>query len=316
MNVTFTYAHNMPPLHKKWFKETGDLPVDLASKLVTNSFGQAVVHTLTYLEWDGRFTACVGVELTPDNRHIRRSEFMLRGIPSKDPVQLRANNLWSTAGPDVLLTLTIPDGSAFHFSNGTLASDYIAGEDVRHHFTKDGDIITPTEWPAYGIGEIAVRAVCHLDKSSNVRGPCIKVTFLIMPHSYDEISGLGPHTLNPAWPGLRVLDTTCNLFPQHPSWKDPCCPLILLGSDYNLAPNLPEGREIRYHIAAVMKTAKRPTICNKQRSLAAKWAAAIRNVEELELDPLITWPAVPRHQPTTGEYLPFYNLVYCSNLSA
>jgi hypothetical protein len=290
----------MAPLFKKWFKATGDIH-KIADNLLTPSFGQPVVQTLARLEWDGNFAACIGIELSPDNKHVARSEFMLRGLPTKEPVEIQANNLWASAGPDVKLTVHIPDGSIFKFTGGTLASDYVAGEDVRHSFTKNGNIIVPTERAANGVGDIAIRVVCHLDKSSNVKGPYIKATFLIFPHSVDELSELSAATLSPAWPGLRILENSCDFFPKSQEWKDPCCPLIMLGCTRLDNTNLPPSPEIRFHIAALMRSARRPTSCTKLKTLTKQLEKAMTSVEDLELEPSIVWPEFPRHIPVTGK---------------
>ncbi len=229
----------MAPLFKKWFKATGDLHPRIAGHLLTTSFSQPVVQTFARLDWDGNFSACIGLELSPDNNHVARSEFMLRGVPTKEPVEIQADNLWATARPGVKLTIHIPDGSAFKFTGGTLASDFVAAEDFHHTFTKDGNVIVPTERAANGVGDISIRVICHLDKTSNVRGPCIKATFLVFPHSVDELSELSAATLSPAWPGLRVLENSCEFFPKNKDWKDPCCPLIMLGCTRLDNTNLP-----------------------------------------------------------------------------
>ena len=300
----------MAPLFKKWFKATGDIH-KIADHLLTPSFGQPVVQTLARLEWDGNFAACIGIELSPDNKHVARSEFMLRGLPTKEPVEIQANNLWASAGPDVKLTVHIPDGSIFKFTGGTLVRDYVAGEDVRHTFTKDGNVIVPTERAANGVGDISIRVVCHLDKSSNVKGPYIKATFLIFPHSVDELSELSAATLSPAWPGLRILENSCDFFPKSKEWKDPCCPLIMLGCTRLDNTNLPPGPEIRFHIAALMRSARRPTSCTKLKTLTKQLEKAMASVEDLELEPSIVWPEFPRHIPVTGKSNFYYiNTVY------
>lgn len=291
----------MPTLAKKWFKENGEFPLDAVGKLLIAGFGQPVARTLVNLDWDGNMVASVGLALTPDNRHVRLSQFLLRGPVTREVIELRANNIWPAAAPDIQLTLTLPDCSEFRFDSGTLASEYIAGEDFRHHFSRSGNVIPPTEWPANGIGEPSIRAICHLDKSSNARGPNIKVTILIYPRNTDELAELSSSTQSAAWPGLRIIETSCPLFPQLPEWKEPCCPLILPGSNYNDAPNFPSGPEIRYHVAALMRTARRPTACTKQKTLEKQWAKATTDIESMELEPLIVWPDVQRHTPPSGK---------------
>jgi len=297
----------MPVLAKKWFKETGDIRLEIADSLVTAGLGQAASQTFAALGWDGKLAAGIALELTPDNRHVSRSEFLLRGLPSKEIIELAANNLWQAADPEVKISITLPDGVAFSFASGNLASDYVAAEDVRHHFSKNGSIIVPPDWAAHGIGEIALRAVCHLDKSSNVKGPQIKVTFLLFPHSVSAINELSDATQSPSWPGLRILECTCEFFPKKPQWRDPCCPLLIIGGNVAAAPNLPPGGEIRFHIAALMRSARRPTVCTKLKALTRQWNRALENVEEMELEPTIVWPDVQRHTPPTGECQTLYN---------
>jgi hypothetical protein len=81
----------MAPLAKKWFKATGDLHPRIAGHLDTDSFGQPVANVLARLDWDGNLVACIGLELSPDNKHVARSQFMLRGLPTKEPVEIQAN---------------------------------------------------------------------------------------------------------------------------------------------------------------------------------------------------------------------------------
>ncbi len=71
----------MPVLAKKWFKETGDIGLEIADSLVTAGLGQAASQTFAALGWDGKLAAGIALELSPDNRHVRRSEFLLRGLP-------------------------------------------------------------------------------------------------------------------------------------------------------------------------------------------------------------------------------------------
>ena len=68
-----TAGPKMPVATKKWFKQTEELSTDLAKKLSTSSFGIGAMDTLESLGWDGKSVAAVGLELTPDNRRVKRS---------------------------------------------------------------------------------------------------------------------------------------------------------------------------------------------------------------------------------------------------
>ena len=143
----------MPVANKKWFKQTSELSTDLAKKLSTSSFGIGALDTLENLGWDGKSVAAIGLELTPDNRRVKRSQFLLLGALSKEPVGLAANKLFPDADPAITLSITIPEGTAFRFNGGTMSSDLLPCESYKHFFAKAGNIIFPTDWAANKIGE-------------------------------------------------------------------------------------------------------------------------------------------------------------------
>jgi hypothetical protein len=59
---------------------------------------QSGLHTIVNLGWYGRPVAAVGLELTPDRR-AKRSQFLLLGAHTKEPVGLAANKLFPEADP-------------------------------------------------------------------------------------------------------------------------------------------------------------------------------------------------------------------------
>jgi hypothetical protein len=141
--------NNMPNLAKKFFKATGELPLQYAARLETAGLGLPIHQILIDLGSDGKLTAGVGLELSPDNKQVRRGEFFLCGLPTKELIDIQASNLWSSAGKDITLTISMPDACLFRFSSGTLASEYLPGESFRHSFTKAGNVITPNQWDAH-----------------------------------------------------------------------------------------------------------------------------------------------------------------------
>ena len=292
----------MPVANKKWFKQTDELSTDLAKKLSTSSFGIGALDTLENLGWDGKSVAAIGLELTPDNRRVKRSQFLLLGALSKEPVGLAANKLFPDADPAITLSITIPEGTAFRFNGGTMSSDLLPCESYKHFFAKAGNIIFPTDWAANKIGETSMRAVCHLDKASNTgTGPKPKTTLLLFPRSAEEMNLLSDSTQSPAWPGIRILQVTSEFFPKMPSWKDPICPLLLLGGMYHDAPHLPSLADIRFNIAATMKSARLPTACTSSNSLARQWNKALSDIDRLEKEPTITWPDAERPTVPAGK---------------
>jgi hypothetical protein len=112
---------------------------------------------------------------------------------------------------------------------------------------------------------------------------------------------LSDSTQNPAWPGLRILQMCHEFFPKIEEWRDPIPPLILPGSHFSEAPYLPSCKDMQFHIAAVMGSARLPTVCTTNKGLMKQWSKAIEDVERLEKLPLITWPEVARPATPTGE---------------
>jgi len=292
----------MPVLAKKWFQETGDMSHDLAKKVEVASFGLPISQTLIRLGWDGSLVAGIGLELTPDNRHIVRGEFFMRGDFTKEPTVIKAKNLWPNVSEDISLSVTIPDASHFRHNSGTLSRDLLGNEEYYFNFTKGGITLNPSDWDSNGVGETCMRAISHLDKGSNGKsGPTVKTTILLFPRSVDALNQLSDSTQSPAWPGFRILETNCRFFPNAAEWKDPCCPLILRGSHHSEAPNLPPGREIQILIAATMRSAKRPTCCTNLGGLTKQWNNALEDIEQMEHEPIITWPEVTGLEPEKGK---------------
>ena len=88
-----------------------------------------------------------------------------------------------------------------------------------------------------------------------------------------------------------------------PSWKDPICPLLLLGGMYHDAPHLPSLADIRFHVSATMRSARLPTACTSNTSLARQWNKALADIDRLEKEPTITWPETERPTVPAGKFM-------------
>ena len=294
----------MPDLLKKWFAANGEMPSELIDKLTTPGLGLPSTQVLLDLGWTGNLIATVGLELSADNRRIQRSHFMLLGPLTRNPINIQASKLFPAADPSITLTITMPDSGEFRFRGGTLSSDILPAEGYKHHYSKAGNIIFPTDWLLNNIGETCMRAVSHLDKTSNtVSGPRPKTTILLFPKSLEGMNQASDSTQHVAWPGLRILQATGEFFPKVGPWKDPICPIFLRGSPREDAPHFPTGKDIRFNVAAIMRTARVPTACTTARGLDRQWRKATEDIESLEREPAITWPDIPRPQAPEGRKL-------------
>jgi hypothetical protein len=294
----------MPPLDRRWFSGTGGLLGDLPAKLEIASLGNPVTHTLSNLGWDGTTpVASIGLELSPDNRHVQRAQFLLRGQLAAEPVSRSAASIWSGADKDVTFRAEIPDGSRFQFSAGGLTSDYLACEEMKIRFSRGDTALLPADWPAAGIAEFAIRCVCYLDKNSNKRqGPLLKYLVMLVPLSVEELRHLEPNSASSAWPGFKLAEGSCRFFPttDQSTWGDPICPLLCRGSHVSEAPYLPPPEEIRFHIGAVMQTAKLAVPCKTANGWRKQRDKAVEDIASMEKEPLITWPATARHAAPQG----------------
>jgi len=308
----------MPVLDKKWFNPNGIISPNLATKLEIASLGNPVTHTLTELGWDGVTpVATIGLELSPDNKTIRRAQFLLRGRLTDEQISRSAATIWGEEVKDLTFKADIPDGGRFHFNNGTLASDMLACEEMKFYFTRGADVVPPTEWPALGIRDFSVRCIAHLDKNSNKReGPLLKYTVILIPLSVDELHQLEPASDSGAWPGFKLCEGSCRFFPStdQSTWGDPICPLICRGSHVSDAPYLPAAGEIRYNIAAVMRTARVAVPCKTANGWKKQQQKAEDDISQLEKEPNITWPDTPRHQPPLGRCTNRYIYLYLAIL--
>ena len=68
----------MAPLDARWFSGTDNIPELFAEQLEVASFGYPVNAVLGKNGWNGETMAGVGLELTPDNRHIARGQLVMR----------------------------------------------------------------------------------------------------------------------------------------------------------------------------------------------------------------------------------------------
>jgi hypothetical protein len=75
----------------------------------------------------------------------------------------------------------------------------------------------------------------------------------------------------------------------------------MLGSPHNTEQNFPSGDDMGFHIGAVMNSAKLPTPCTSSSGLTWQWAKALTDVENLEKEPSIVWPKIPRPAIAQGK---------------
>ena len=284
----------MPDLNKKYFSGEKDITAEKGKELVTKGDSEDVIRTLTKLGWEGQLIAAVSIKVSVDGRRADDGQFSLRGALASDPISVQAAKLWEKADEDVMLELDMPPGDRFEFQGGRLYSEYLDQEKVRYRLIKEGRILTEADKKKHGLGDFCLRTLVHLSRSSNgAGGPAMKFTVLAHHLGADNLAELSEATQGPSWPGIKILEGQCQMFPAAPAgtWGAPFLPLLDVQCRASTCETIPSGEQLRFAIAGIMRTAARPTGCVSIGGLLKYSSRMQRNAIEAEPnEPTITWP--------------------------
>ena len=284
----------MPDLLGKYFEGDSDIPAEKVEELLTKGNNEAVIRALTKLGWEGQPIATVTLRVSTDGERIEDGQFGIQGVLCKEKVKVQAAKIWEKAEEDVTLEVDIPPGEKFIFEGGQLHSEYLDQEQVKYRILKDGKILTEAEKKASGVGDFCLRAISHLGKTSNnASGPNIKITVLVHHLGADGITNLSEATQSPSWPGIKLLEGQCQLFPPAAagSWGAPILPLLDVASRATNSDKIPTGDQLRFAIAGIMRTAARPTGCVSLGGMKKYVNRMLKDVEAAAPnEPSITWP--------------------------
>ena len=295
----------MPDLRPQLFNGPADIPAETASALATNSRGLGMRDSLTALGWAGNPIGTICLALSTDGSRVANGWFSLWGALSAEPIEFAAIKLWDHTQRGTNIRISNITGQQFQFSSGRLQSDYADGTAFEVSAAKAGQDVPPAEWPSCGIGNMALRAIVHLDKTSNkTTNPTLKVTVLAVPLSATEMATLSERTLHPAWPGVKILEAKADLFPaaSQSNWGCPMLPIIYTRDRDATITTTPSGHHLRFAIAEIMRTASLPTACVTRGAMNEKGQQALDDEDSLETRlPTITWPATERPLPDRGK---------------
>ena len=287
---------------KKYFAGEKDLPAEIITRISVQGLNDQVNTALTGHGWEGQLAASIGLTVSADGSAVSAARFLLVGALNPEPINIKANLLWRTAA-DVTLHIPPLTGQQFSFAGGSLCSDYVDHTAVQFHLSKSQQPIMPGDYKAHKIGEFCLRAVAHLDKSSNGRvGPHIKVTVLVYPGNATDTLDSDTGAQSPSWPGFRALEGAAMLYPRPPLgfWGAPILPLLAVQDRAATCQSVPDGTTLRYAIAELMRTAALPTVCVSKPARATTVRSMQRIPENLDpRAPTITWP--PARRPDSAE---------------
>jgi len=204
----------MPDLGKSFFQGEKDLNLKEIASLETTNISDGVTTVLLKHGWDAnKLGSGVVLELSPDNLHVARANFFLRGPLGDDGITVQAAKCWPTADDDIVLHFKFPAGEKFSFSSGGVFSDYLDSNEFTHSFhsvDEEGNQtdVEESEWSDGGIGPFSLRVVAYPTKASKPKnGIVIKINVLLFPMSSSDLIDLCDASQSPSWPGIRVLET-------------------------------------------------------------------------------------------------------------
>lgn len=302
----------MPDLGKTFFQGERDLTLKEISQLEAPNINDGVNVTLVKFGWDSKLLiGGIHLELSPDNRHVARSGFFLRGPLTEDGITIQAARCWPNVEDDVVLHLKLPPSDAFSFSGGGVFSDYLDSSFCNfsfHSVDEDGSQtdVDEGDWEECGVGPFCVRIIAYPAKAAKPKsGLVIKVNVLLFPKTSKDLDDICDATQSPSWPGSRILEAEGQLCPTtaNGTWGCPLLPVIIAGADLTSVQNVPPGRELRHAIGCTMRHAARPEAHIKAATLKAHWAKIIGDPTSLvSRPPETTWPRTARAEPTPGKY--------------
>ena len=305
----------MPAMDRALFEEGHAICDEDIKKLEVENCEDAIAEALRRFNWSGQAAGCLVLQLAPDNNSVAGGQFSVQGRLSKDDYKWEASKIWANAEAGLLLTLQVPDGSAFTFKEGGLASDYLDMQHIEHCVTSTGrgaQLVLQSGYKDKGIGSFCLRLVCHVQKASARGGVTLGFSVLLFPGSKEEVLNISEWAKSPSWPGLKVVEGDMPLMPNPSAgWRCPTLPLLQTGTPWGAVISHPPMEEMRNKIAWIMGTSEPAETCKTRKALLGKWEKYANSPDEFspKKSPL-TWPK-PNSTRVQGRNICLY--INCPN---
>jgi len=169
----------MPELRGQYFAGPTDLPAAALNKLTIAAPLHSILDALAADNWDGAPVATVTINTSVDGTRPADGKFALWGNLANGDIGIPAVKLWEGVAKGTTLHIGNIMGQQFTFPSGQLNSEYASQLPFEVSYSRAGTLINQQDWAMEGIGELSLRAICHLDKLSN-RSPPPKVKFTIL----------------------------------------------------------------------------------------------------------------------------------------
>ena len=283
----------MPPMERGLFEGNNSIGAEDIRRLEVENCEDAVAEALRKFDWNGQAAGCLVLQLTPDNGSVSGGHFSAQGRLSKEDHKWEANKIWGNAEAGLLLTVQVPDGSAFKFTEGGLCSDYLDMQKVEHCITTTGrgsQLVMQANYSERGVGAFCLRLICHLQKASVRGGVTLGYSVLLFPGSSEEVLNISEWAKNPSWPGLKVAEGEMPLLPNPSTlWKCPVLPLLQTGTPWGADITHPPTEELRNRVAWIMATSEPAEVCKTRKTLLGRWERYANSPDEF----------TPKRSPTT-----------------
>jgi len=273
--------------------------------VIADNDGEVAVG-LKRFKWSGKTVAAIVLELSTDNRQVAGGAFCVRGPLGKE-IRVRANSLWQDADPQLVLNVRIPSGETFVFSDGSLASDYLAAEKVQHQFQVEEEGSGWRQLPIeeaddWGAGQFCLRLVASLSKISARGGVGLKYWVLIFPGDPEAVLNVSELAQHASWPGIALAEGEMALIPTAgKAWMCPLFPLLVASTPLHIASGFPEGAELRRCIDAILARSAAAEVHENRREVTNRWQQLANQPDSFEPQQSgLIWPTTADRGETSG----------------
>jgi hypothetical protein len=263
----------MAPADRALFGGGDEIDAEELAKLQILNKEEAVDEALKQFGWDGKGAGCIVLQLCADNSAATSGQFLVRGTLASEEFKTEAAKIWSSADAGLQLSINIPAGGNFKFSEGGMCSDFMGMEEIEHCITtggRNGQVVMHADYDTRGVGNFCIRLVCHLQKAKSKI--LLGYTILLYPGSTEEVLEVSELAKSASWPGLKLVEGEMPLIPAAKSpWRCPTLPLLLTGTPWEDEMITPTAEEMRAKIGAIMSTSEPGEACKTRKALMTKW---------------------------------------------
>ena len=265
-------------------------------KLIVPSPTDAPRHLLD--AWEGKLMGFCSMTLDNNNASILNARFNLAGTlwDQKDHT-VGAHRLWEDVENGTTLSFPALNTNIFTFNSGTLVSDLIGHEQIKHAWRVDNNAADTGK-------EFTIRA--YVAPSEEFWAT---LWLILYPLAKQELLDSYPLAANSSFPGLKLASLHFRLGLQSSAilgdiqWGSPLVPAIVSPSDWTANQAPPSTAALRQAMASTLRTAIRPEIKKNHATLLTRWNE-IADQGERALKTLLPpdiWPASDARPPPRGK---------------